>query len=62
MSEMGFLGLGSMGLAMARNLAQDATILRVWNRTASKAMRSREKPFDGPDVPRKPRNPGWSSR
>ena len=37
MSEMGFIGLGSMGLAMARNLAQDATILRVWNRTASKA-------------------------
>jgi len=37
MSEMGFIGLGSIGLAMAKNLAQDATILRVWNRTASKA-------------------------
>jgi 3-hydroxyisobutyrate dehydrogenase-like beta-hydroxyacid dehydrogenase len=37
MNEMGFIGLGSMGLAMAKNLAQDATILRVWNRTASKA-------------------------
>ena len=37
MSEMGFIGLGSMGLAMAKNLAQDETTLRVWNRTASKA-------------------------
>lgn len=37
MSEMEFIGLGSMGLAMAKNLAQDATTLRVWNRTASKA-------------------------
>jgi 3-hydroxyisobutyrate dehydrogenase-like beta-hydroxyacid dehydrogenase len=31
------LGLGSMGLPMARNLSQAGFELRVWNRTASKA-------------------------
>src|SRR6266545_501070 len=32
-----FLGLGAMGLPMARNLVQAGFDVRVWNRTASKA-------------------------
>jgi 3-hydroxyisobutyrate dehydrogenase-like beta-hydroxyacid dehydrogenase len=38
MSErVAFLGLGSMGLPMAQNLAAAGFSLRTWNRTASKA-------------------------
>lgn len=38
MSEtVGFLGLGTMGLGMARMLAEKGFALRVWNRTAAKA-------------------------
>lgn len=37
MRDIGFIGLGNMGLAMAKNLADAETTLRVWNRTASKA-------------------------
>ena len=36
-SPIAFLGLGAMGLAMARNLVQAGYDVRVWNRTASKA-------------------------
>jgi 3-hydroxyisobutyrate dehydrogenase len=34
--KMGFIGLGNMGFAMARNLARSGAELVVWNRTASK--------------------------
>ena len=33
MKTIGFVGLGTMGLPMARNLAKDGRALRVWNRT-----------------------------
>ena len=33
MEKIGFIGLGTMGLPMARNLAKDGRALRVWNRT-----------------------------
>jgi 3-hydroxyisobutyrate dehydrogenase-like beta-hydroxyacid dehydrogenase len=36
MTAVAFLGLGSMGLGMARNLVQAGFDVRVWNRTASK--------------------------
>ncbi len=36
MPSVAFLGLGSMGLPMARNLARAGFELRVWNRTAAK--------------------------
>ena len=34
---VGFLGLGAMGLPMARNLARSGVPLLAWNRTASRA-------------------------
>lgn len=34
----GFLGLGAMGLGMARNLHKHGLLTGVWNRTASKAQ------------------------
>jgi 3-hydroxyisobutyrate dehydrogenase-like beta-hydroxyacid dehydrogenase len=37
MTALAFLGLGSMGLGMARNLVQAGFEVRVWNRTASRA-------------------------
>jgi 3-hydroxyisobutyrate dehydrogenase-like beta-hydroxyacid dehydrogenase len=37
MKEIGFIGLGVMGSAMAGNLLSAGYSLRVWNRTASKA-------------------------
>ena len=37
MPSVAFLGLGSMGLPMARNLVQSGFDVRVWNRTATKA-------------------------
>ena len=37
MSEIGFIGLGSMGLPMAKNLAGSGTTVTVWNRTAERA-------------------------
>ena len=37
MPSVAFLGLGSMGLPMARNLVQSGFEVRVWNRTATKA-------------------------
>ena len=37
MTALAFLGLGSMGLGMARNLVQAGFEVRVWNRTAGKA-------------------------
>jgi 3-hydroxyisobutyrate dehydrogenase-like beta-hydroxyacid dehydrogenase len=30
MSEIGFIGLGSMGLPMAKNLAGTGTTVRIW--------------------------------
>lgn len=33
MQKVGFIGLGTMGLPMARNLAEDGIALSVWNRT-----------------------------
>jgi 3-hydroxyisobutyrate dehydrogenase-like beta-hydroxyacid dehydrogenase len=36
-TEVGFIGLGAMGLPMAANLVAAGLKLRVWNRTASKA-------------------------
>jgi 3-hydroxyisobutyrate dehydrogenase len=33
MDKVGFIGLGTMGLPMARNLAQHGVALNVWNRT-----------------------------
>jgi 3-hydroxyisobutyrate dehydrogenase len=35
--ELGFLGTGNLGSALVRRLAADGHVLRVWNRTASKA-------------------------
>jgi len=35
--NLAFLGLGNMGLPMARNLHRAGHALTVWNRTASKA-------------------------
>ncbi|HZE74448.1 MAG TPA: NAD(P)-dependent oxidoreductase [Gemmatimonadales bacterium] len=40
-TSVAFLGLGAMGLAMARNLVQAGFEVRVWNRTAA---RTREAP------------------
>ena len=37
MPSVAFIGLGSMGLPMARNLVQAGFDVRVWNRTAAKA-------------------------
>ncbi|MBL8046678.1 MAG: NAD(P)-dependent oxidoreductase, partial [Anaerolineales bacterium] len=34
--QLGFIGLGIMGLSMARNLLKAGYAVRVWNRTASK--------------------------
>lgn len=36
-STVGFIGLGLLGLPMARRLAREGFALRVWNRTAAKA-------------------------
>ena len=33
MQRVGFIGLGTMGLPMARNLAKDGVDLMAWNRT-----------------------------
>lgn len=33
MQKVGFIGLGTMGLPMARNLAGDGIALHVWNRS-----------------------------
>lgn len=35
--KVGFLGLGAMGLPMARNLHKQGLLAAVWNRTATKA-------------------------
>jgi 3-hydroxyisobutyrate dehydrogenase len=35
--KVGFLGLGAMGLPMARNLHKQGLLAAVWNRTAAKA-------------------------
>lgn len=35
-NELGFIGLGIMGLSMARNLLRAGYAVRVWNRTPSK--------------------------
>lgn len=40
--SIGFIGLGNMGLPIARNLARAGYRLRVYNRTASKAAPLRE--------------------
>ena len=37
MDRIGFLGLGTMGLPMAVNMAKDGFQLTVWNRTPEKA-------------------------
>ena len=37
MTSVAFLGLGSMGLPMARNLVRAGFDVRVWNRTAARA-------------------------
>ena len=37
MTTLAFLGTGTMGLAMCRNLLRDGFDVRVWNRTRSKA-------------------------
>jgi 3-hydroxyisobutyrate dehydrogenase-like beta-hydroxyacid dehydrogenase len=37
MQQVGFIGLGSMGLPMARNLLESGFALKVYNRTANKA-------------------------
>jgi 3-hydroxyisobutyrate dehydrogenase len=36
--RVGFLGLGAMGVCMARNLRKAALLTAVWNRTAAKAV------------------------
>ena len=35
--KAGFIGLGSMGMAMARNVAKAGLLDAVWNRTAATA-------------------------
>ena len=42
MERLGFIGLGTMGGAMAANLARAGFPLTVWNRTAPKAEPLRE--------------------
>lgn len=37
--RVGFVGLGAMGIGMARNLARHGMLAAVWNRTRSKATR-----------------------
>ncbi len=37
MTKVGFIGLGSMGVGMARNIAAKGWPLSVWNRSPSKA-------------------------
>src|SRR5688572_1608838 len=36
--RVGFVGLGAMGLGMARNLHKQKLLSAVWNRTAAKAQ------------------------
>jgi 3-hydroxyisobutyrate dehydrogenase len=36
--KTGFIGLGAMGIGMARNLHQQGLLAAVWNRSASKAV------------------------
>jgi 3-hydroxyisobutyrate dehydrogenase-like beta-hydroxyacid dehydrogenase len=50
--SIGFIGLGNMGLPIARNLARAGYRLRVYNRTASKAQPLLE--FDGVSVVQSP--------
>jgi 3-hydroxyisobutyrate dehydrogenase-like beta-hydroxyacid dehydrogenase len=57
MNEIGFIGLGSMGLPMARNLAASGARVTVWNRTASRAdaiagdgIRSARRPADAAEA------------
>jgi 3-hydroxyisobutyrate dehydrogenase-like beta-hydroxyacid dehydrogenase len=50
--SIGFIGLGNMGLPIARNLARAGYRLRVYNRTASKAQPLLE--FDGVSVVQAP--------
>jgi len=38
MRKVGFIGLGSMGMGMARNLAQAGQLAWVWNRSAEKSQ------------------------
>jgi 3-hydroxyisobutyrate dehydrogenase len=40
MMRVGFVGLGAMGLPMARNLQRAGLLTQVWNRTADKARRA----------------------
>ena len=36
--QVGFIGLGAMGVPMARNLSKSGLLRRVWNRTAARAV------------------------
>ena len=49
--DIGFIGLGSMGLPMARNLLQRGFRLRVYNRTQNKARNLARLGAMGVDVP-----------
>ncbi len=37
MPKVGFIGLGNMGMGMARNIAKAGWPIAVWNRSAGKA-------------------------
>lgn len=37
-TRVGFIGLGAMGIGMARNLAKHGLLTAVWNRTSAKAL------------------------
>ena len=54
MERVGFAGIGTMGAAMAANLARAGFPLSVWNRTAGRAARSSRSA-----QARRPRRPSW---
>ena len=62
--DVGLIGLGTMGAALALNIAEKGFPIAVWNRTAIGHPRlSTPKPGDWPPASRPPtRWPTWSPR
>ena len=50
--DIGFIGLGNMGLAMARNLAAAGHALRAWNRSETAAEKAAARRASGASVAR----------
>ena len=58
---IGFIGLGQMGTPLVANLLADGYRVRVWNRTAEKAVPLVEKGAQQAGLPRKPSSRAGSS-